>query len=294
MKILIGTLHCGENEYEACCDSIRRQTHTDWDHFTVSHRPNKEAHDELYSKFMDRSDEFDLLMKIDADMVLCRDDFFTSVIRWMASHPGKDALQVLVLDYFSDRLIGGLNAFRSGVRWQRNEESVFVDDCPVPNEKRHTDSRLLAPAAYHCPNPSPFQSFHFGMHKGVKLIESMRQGEARFQFFGNHLENIERTFQNYTRTKIPLLGLACVGAELAIQGELTHDHVNYDNPHAASRLTEYAELGSAELHQEVQRLRKRSASVIPSRGWKLAKYRGRAQWRKTLSGIKSMIVGRNR
>ena len=68
MKILIGILHCIENEYELCIQSLQEQSVKNWNHFVIRDLPNAEAHNALYSRFMEGSKEYDLFLKLDADM----------------------------------------------------------------------------------------------------------------------------------------------------------------------------------------------------------------------------------
>ena len=271
MRILVGTLYCGENEFDDCRAAIHSQTHVQWDHFVIANKPNKEAHQSLYSEFMSRADEFDFFVKVDADMVLTRPTVFEEIVSWMEAHPDIDDLQIAVDDFFSDQLIAGMHAFRSGVRWNQDAEQVFVDDWPVPVQRRHTDFCQLAPAALHCPNPSAFQSLHFGMHKGIKVVEADQQGRRRGHAMFYHLTNIERTFQHYRRSGDPRLGYASIGAELALQRELTAEHIDYSHPLAAEHLQAYLPLKKEALLAEVLTLRRRSGRFFKGRKTHLLK-----------------------
>lgn len=272
-RILVGTLYCGENEYDACCSSIKSQTHKLWEHFTISDKPNKEAHDSLYEQFMERASDFELFIKVDADMVLARPTFFEEAAQWMQAHNDIDNLQVAVQDFFSNRLIGGLHVFRSTVRWERDDENVFVDHCPVAPDRRHTDFRSLAPAAKHCPHPSAFHSFHFGMHKGVKLIEAKNRGSNEVRQFASHLANIEYTYRHYRQSNLQTLGLACIGAELGIQGVLSVANVDYENADTKQQLERYLHLDDRRLLDQVKGLRRASSSVLGNRSWLMTKSR---------------------
>ncbi len=70
MKILIGILYCIENERDACVKSIEAQTHRDFDYFIVENLPKKEAHHQLYTRFAASATEYDIFVKLDADMVI--------------------------------------------------------------------------------------------------------------------------------------------------------------------------------------------------------------------------------
>ena len=48
MKIYVGTLYSGENEFEECVAAIQNQTYKNYDHFVIRDLPNKEAHVTLF------------------------------------------------------------------------------------------------------------------------------------------------------------------------------------------------------------------------------------------------------
>jgi hypothetical protein len=81
MRILAGTLYTIENEFEDCCRSIRNQTYKNYDHLVIRNLPKKEAHNNLYQAFVDEADRYDLLVKIDADMVLCDENLFERIVK---------------------------------------------------------------------------------------------------------------------------------------------------------------------------------------------------------------------
>ena len=70
---------------------------------------------------------------------------------------------------------------------------------------------------FHCKNPSAFQSFHFGLHKGLKLCESLEN--RKFKGMKKiHWENIEIIHRRFNQEKDKRIGLALLGAELALNG----------------------------------------------------------------------------
>lgn len=243
MKTLIGTLHSGENEFDECCAAIQNQSYQRFDHFVISGLPNREAHHALYSHFMKQSDEYDLMIKIDADMVLARVDFLEQVVDTFLANRNLQKLQVWVHDFYTNRLIGGLNCFRNTVEWEVGEENVFVDITERYDRRkgsRITDRTELAPAAYHCPNPSNLQAFHFGVHKGVKVVEAINRGWTCKAI--EHCENISEVWRNFRRTQDIRLLFATLGAEQAIRGKFGVTHLDYSN----SEIVTYCE--SVEIH----------------------------------------------
>ncbi|MEM6843543.1 MAG: hypothetical protein AAF632_15045 [Bacteroidota bacterium] len=226
MKILVGIMHCIENELDECIASLQSQTHKEHDHFIIRNLPNKEAHMELYQTFMNAADEYQLFIKLDADMVLHRDTYLEEVVKEFCSDPDLTLLQVAVHDFFTNQLIFGLHNYRNTMRWE-NRPNLFTDKQHI-TKKTINDSSRLAPAAFHCPNPSRFQAFHFGIHKAVKVMQigdSPKNLSAR----NIHWENLLRTKAHYRKTKDLRLGYAVLGAEIAFKYRFSHQQVDFNN-----------------------------------------------------------------
>lgn len=268
MRLYIGTLYTIENEYEECLRSIRAQTYGDFDHFVFKDLPNKQAHTALFQSFLERADEYDALVKVDADMVLARDTLFENIVRKLEENDWVDVLSIAVHDFFSDGLIWSLNAYRNTVRWELGNESLFVDRPRVQPERYLMDDSELVPAAYHCKDPSPYQAFHFGVHRGLKVIQPGRinKNEDTSKSQWNFLE---RTWVNFQRTGDVRLGLACLGAELAYARRFRTDDLDYSNPRLLQVLEKYLQYGSARLRFEVRKHRLLNWGILP--GWRRRK-----------------------
>ncbi len=63
MRLYIGILHTIENEFDDCVAAIRRQTHSNFEHFIFSGLGNTESHARLFGDFFARRNEFDLMIK---------------------------------------------------------------------------------------------------------------------------------------------------------------------------------------------------------------------------------------
>ena len=116
-RVLVGILYCGENEFDECINSIQRQELVGVDYFVVENLPNKEAHNVLYENFMRNASNFDYFIKVDADMVLCKNTFFSDVISEMNEDLSFDNYQIAVLDHYTNSLIYGLHIYRNKVTW---------------------------------------------------------------------------------------------------------------------------------------------------------------------------------
>jgi hypothetical protein len=233
MKILVGLVSCIENELEECVKSIKNQTHKAWELFTIENKTKKEAHDKLYSTFMERAGEFDLFIKVDADMVLARPTLFQEIVDEMKQKPAFDHFQIGVWDFFTDRLIFAFHVYRSTVKWNIRNEQYFTDSIhQKTNCAIYMDlNGPLAPAAWHSPNPSPFQAFHFGIHKAIKVIQAER-AQKRFDMSKSHLKNIMLLWKNYQKKKDERLGYALHGVFWALNTRVNHEVANYSNKKA--------------------------------------------------------------
>lgn len=262
MRLYIGTLHSNENEFWECVASIKRQTHSNFEHFVFSGLGNVEAHAALYGDFLARKDEFDLLIKIDADMVLTDDDLFVKIEERFQDE-SLEMLSIDVHDWYSDRLIGGMNTYRNTIQWQGDKGAVFVDKVGISG-KRISDSKILAPAALHCPNPSPFQAFHYGVHKAMKVIQPNRSdSERKYWHMYEHWNNLKLTEAHFQQNPDIRLALVLLGAELTYAGHFQPEQVNYKDPVLLEKFSTYEALDLAAVQKQIHRLRRRNWGWLP-------------------------------
>lgn len=214
-------------------DAIRSQTHKDYDLFVVEKLRNKAAHHKLYSTFMENKNDFDFFIKIDADMVLCRNTFFEEVVDEMQEDPSVDHLEVTVDDFLTRKLIFGLSIFRNDVTWYQNEDNLFVDRVVKSKNKKvlSDPTHPLVPAARHCPDPSDFQAFHYGLHKAAKVIQADRDARDE-NGAAYHFSNIKAIMSNYLETDWEKAGYALFGALWALNNNIDHTWVDYDSDKA--------------------------------------------------------------
>ena len=265
MRIFVATLYAGENEFEECVESINRQKGVTFEHVILKHLGNKEAADTLYKTFMERSAEFDLLIKIDADTVLVDDHLFSNISHKFRENDWLDLLEIPLHDFLSDQLIWGLNSFRSTVKWKPAQENLFVDDFkPVPKNRWISDCKELAPAGIHCKNPSHLQAFHYGVYKGLKVIQP-EIGEKVISKIHSNMEKIERTYAHFKRKRDIRLGFAVLGAELALKGNFQADHLDYSNPYMKHVFSRYANYAIPQIQSEIYRLRLTNWGLLSSR-----------------------------
>ena len=262
LRLLVCTLFTQENEFEECVKSIQIQNYRHFEHIVFENLPNKEAHDALYSSFFDNSAEFDLLVKVDADMVLTDRDFFGKLAEKFCTLPWLEHLEIAVHDFFSDQLIWGLHVYRNTFQWKKKEETLFTDLVPMDNKRKLSDADDLAPAAIHCKNPGRFQSFHYGIHKAVKIMQPDRK-DKKPSYSKYHWDIIQKTWNHFLTTKDVRLGLSVLGAEFAFLNKLQPGHLDYTNPYCYDHFIEYENYDFGQIFQEINRFRNWNWGFLP-------------------------------
>jgi len=255
MRVLVGTLYSGENEFDECVAAIKGQTFTDFDHLVIRNLPKREAHRVLFTSFVENASEYSLLIKVDADMVPYSDAIFERIVEKMTQSPDLDVLGVGVQDFFTGRLINGLNTFRNTVRWDFDKVTLFTDTPELDPDRYCYDGSELAPAAIHCKNPSPLQAFHYGVHRGLKSIARIHSS--------SHWAGLQSTWENFRKTGDVRVGLAVLGAELVYAGRFVKADADYTNHRMKAALEQYSRLGRADVEREIRRLRARNWGVLP-------------------------------
>lgn len=269
MKILVGTLYSGENEYEECLKAIRAQTDVVFEHIVIENKPELEAHCLLFSSFLERSSEFELLVKVDADTVLNSPNLFNNIVARFEADPGLEVLSIALHDFFTDELINGLQTYRNSVRWNLEKDTVFPDIPLLDSCRYFYDVSEMAPAGEHCPNPSPLQAFHYGVHRGLKSIQRIHST--------THWAHLQKVWRQFLVRKDKRLGLAVLGAELVYAGVFNRADQNYTNPKLEKMLRVFEKLDARKLEKQIEKLRFSHWGFLPSelRRKKLQKTRGK-------------------
>lgn len=168
-RIFVGTLACGEAEFEECCSSIKSQIGVNITHHIIQNQPEYAAHNMLWQAWGNHRSDHDLFVKIDADTVLNRQTALVELAS-LFSQPDVTGAQIPLLDYFTDDLISGLNAFSPAVRFRPSRWKLFADHADYGHQRvlKGESVKHLAPIGWHGKNPSPRQSFHFGLHRKLK------------------------------------------------------------------------------------------------------------------------------
>ena len=233
-RILVGMLASGENERDQAIAALRAQTHKDYDFFIIENRPNKEAHEALYSRFMSSAGEFDIFFKLDADMVLSRDTAFEEVADFFAANPEVELILFELIDWYSDSLIPGLVITRSTARWPAHPDQLMVDSyVKITGKNVHVSDRQAA-LAIHSPDPSPLQAFRFGVHRAMKAVQDDREPAKKMIEKANiHWNVLLQTWSNFLAKGDRRMGLAVAGAELVLSRGSRALGSNYMDPTVA-------------------------------------------------------------
>jgi hypothetical protein len=247
-RILVGTLFCGENEFGALKQSLSEQTYPHWKHVVYKNLPNKEAHDRLYRTFMEEQGDFDLFLKLDADMVFRTDEGLERIVRIFEEDPDLDHLTLAVWDWYSDSLIEGLHTFSDRARWETGEESRFVDPSPLIRGKRQKLWTDPAPVVDHSPDPSPFQAFRFGVHRALKVVQRDRW-IMRFRQAMGQWTLLRNCWKHFEKEGDRRLGLALLGAEEVFRDRAEGAEYDRDQELLKKRLKRCENLNGNEIRQ---------------------------------------------
>ncbi len=227
MRVLVGTLFSGENEFRQCKDSLQDQVFTNWDHVVYKNLPNKKAHETLYRKFMDEAENYDLFVKLDADMVFMSEQSLSKIVGTFQNYKHLDHALLGVKDWASNSIIDGLHIFSNRATWTKNDENLFVDPSPkVPGKKFYTHNEP-APLVVHSPNPSKNQAFRFGYHRALKLLQTDRVG---FSFLSSRMQFklLSNIWHQYYIKRDVIRGIILFGADYVIRNEASPDLYSND------------------------------------------------------------------
>lgn len=198
-KVFVGTLYCGEADFDMCIDAIYSQEDVEIHSRVFTNLPEKEAHNQLWAAWRAIQSQFDLFVKVDADTVLANKRIIRTICDIFDTDKRITGLQAPLHDYFTDSFINGLNCFSPKVVFLDSKDELYcdrkVDTCHDIVIQSHNVPSTLQPAGYHCYHASKEQAFHFGLHRALK-----NQIEI--------LNRVKKAPQDINR-KLALLGAQC-------------------------------------------------------------------------------------
>ena len=185
--VLVGTMQCQEGDFERCCEAIERQRGVHVIHKVISNKPERDAHNELWTMFTEASQEgFEMMTKVDADTVLAHPDVLAHTFKLFEENSRVTSVQSPLYDYFTDGFINGLNSFSPKVKFGQ-APTLYCDRVDTGHDIQLQASHVplsLRPAGYHCMFANRKQAFHFGLHRALKkqwsLLRSVEDAQKKF------------------------------------------------------------------------------------------------------------------
>lgn len=204
MKIFVGTMHCGEGDFEMSKRWVEQQQNVEVTHKIISDLPEPEAHRQLYAAWEEARATHDVFVKIDADTVLIADDTLETIGSLFKANDRLTGVQCSLNDYFTNSLIFGLNAYSPKIKLLSPDNDLYPDRIDPPHihdvvlrgEQLPTS---LQPAGYHCHFSNDAQSFHYGLHRALK----------------NKVDELSRVNAVWQQLHDRARGLALMGAKIA-------------------------------------------------------------------------------
>jgi hypothetical protein len=230
--ILVLTLYSGENELDQCIESLQNQFYQNFEHQVFRFLPNVEAHKTLYGTIQNKRNEYDLFVKLDADMVFRKKEALADIVNIFHAYKNLDHAIFSVRDWYSGLDIVGLHAFSSNVKWKNLNDNLFVDPSPYVPGRRIRFLSAPSPIADHSPNPTVSEAYCFGWHRALKLMSRdtsvTRRRQTIFQY--NLLYNI---WKQFVKSKEMRRGVAIFAAEQAFSSNqaILHNKSNIDIHH---------------------------------------------------------------
>jgi hypothetical protein len=258
---LVGVLWSGEPQIRSCLRSLYKQGDIDLGYFVISHRSKQDAHNLLYSTFQRHGPAFDLLVKLDGDMVLDDPHLIERASAYLARHHHVDVLHIPVFDEFTQRDIVGMHVYRPSVRWTARSDNLFTDANDTPEDRQAVSKLGTDRAILHCPDPSDFQAFHYGVHRGVKLRAAISGGRRRYvRSHARQVRSVADLGAHAPQHRV----LAAWGMGVGLRGEFVEEHVSYTR----SELLTYFEreiepLSPAEREHSAKRRLRRAVLAQP-------------------------------
>lgn len=215
-------MYSGENEIDANRRSLRKQTNKNWKQATIEGLSNEAAHRHLYRLFTERQPDFDLFVKLDADMVFASECSLELMVGLFERFPELDHAVLPVRDWASGLDIHGIHVFSDRVSWNHGDDQLFVDRDPVYPGKKLAKRRLSEPLVLHSPDPSPWQAFRFGAHRALKMLQRERK-RLRLHRSRNQWRLLLAVSDRVRRDGDRRRGLVLAGADRAVRGEVDRD-----------------------------------------------------------------------
>jgi hypothetical protein len=248
MKFLVLTLYSGEGEFDDCRSSVQKQRGVDVQQVIFSNLGNVEAHEALYRRIVEERDNFDLFIKLDADMVLARDTALQEIAEYFGREMELDYLILPVFDWPSRQQVQGVTVFSRRVRWEFPLNPLTPDANPIRVGKKRVVSALATELVHHMPAPTREQCYLYGFHKGLKIAQ--RGGHIDRPLLAlTHYATLLRVRDIFLSEEDIKSALILNGARAAIQSrEITMERKSSHNTAEFTELADELALSLASRH----------------------------------------------
>ncbi len=210
-RVLVGMLHVGEPRLDSAVARAEAQEAVDVTMSLIGHLPEWAAHEELFRRLTTMGPDFDVLVKLDADMEIVHPRLFAAVAAVFDADPELDHIILGVDDWLSGERIQGIQFWRGGVRWDAPPPDLFTD-LPASSARRgwsFIDTGV--PLVIHAEEPSDLQALRYGAHRALKAAHTRKPGRRL------RLEGFARFAAGHPEPQ-RLLALAAVEASLRDEG----------------------------------------------------------------------------
>jgi len=200
-------------------EQLASQSFQDFEHQVIRGLPNQAAHNRLYRTIMDRASQFELFLKLDADMTLRSQTSLGDAVRAIEAYPDVRHFAFKVWDFFTDEQTLGVHLFRSGVSWGTIRDDLFVDPDP-PNVKQLLWDGTPAPFVNHGEVVSDFECFAYGVHKFLKVAQRGRSAASlsyKTHKYFRHMRSCARIRDLYRETHARRHQIALAGVMWAME-----------------------------------------------------------------------------
>lgn len=195
-RIFVGTLHCDENDFSFCTNSLLKQKSVEVTHHIISNLSEKDAHNALWAAWRNAKDvgEYDFFVKLDADTVLAHENVLIDIAKVFMSNDSITGLQAPLHDFYTDTNIAGLNCFTPVVVFNDTKDDLFCDRNIDVNHNvvvgMNNVPASLRPAGLHCHYASEIQAFRYGYHRALKKqTQLLNTVQVAYE---NHKDNLRR------------------------------------------------------------------------------------------------------
>lgn len=252
LRVLIGTLYSGESELEQLKISLSRQRYPVAEHFIVRNLPNVKAHNTLYDYFL--GSDYDIMIKLDADMVLTDPLFIERLAKACIWASGVAIIQSSILDYYSGGEIQGVNCYTKLFRWDSQQtDSIFTDRSTFKGLKRIVLWSTFIRSVIHCPSPHPFQAFHFGIHRSLKIRAAC--ASKNYESSIEQLMYLEKLRTRYKyNVHSPALAYAYAGYLHGMSESISDKDIDYRSDVLRQIFEKLASLSFRELNEYIRKM----------------------------------------